>query len=165
MEKEYARFMKWGKLVKNTSNETFKLVEDMNNNSEIVKAVSMDNLQRYELLKAWIRNWEQNIIGFRNRFTENIEDCKIESKNYEVELRITELEPANKVRFITPNYEELFTITDLDYILVNGELRRVIYLDEYHFQFEKGNVYHICQWAELCEKNKIEISKETIQFA
>ncbi len=157
MDKNFARFMKWGKLVKNLSNVTFKLVENMNDNSELVKAVNMDNWQRYELLKAWIRNWEANSMGFRERFTGNIEDCKVEMHSYEVELQISDIEPANKIRFITSDYKTKFEVMDFDIILVNGESKRVIYLDECHFQFEKGSCYHICQWAEICEKNSIAI--------
>jgi hypothetical protein len=153
--------MKWGKLVKDTKDNIYKLIENMNDNSEFIKVISMDNWQRYELLKAWIKNYESNSMNFRDRFTGNIEDCKTEMQSYETELSISDIEPANKIRFITSDYKEIFIITDFDSVLVNGELRKVIYLDEYHFQFEKGNCYHICQWAEICEKNGIEIIKET----
>jgi hypothetical protein len=79
-------------------------------------------------------------------------------QSYETELQITDIEPANKIQFITPNYKTKFEVKNLDSILVNGESRRVIFLDETHFQFEKGSCYHICQWAELCDKNGIEIN-------
>jgi len=32
-------------------------------------------------------------------------------------------------------------------------VQRVIYLDSHHFQFWGGFCYHICEFAELCEKN------------
>jgi hypothetical protein len=158
MEKTYAKFMKWGRLVNNKSSEVFKLIEDMDNNNNTVKVVNMNNWKRYDLLKAWIRNYESNSMGFRDRFDENIEDCKKEMQSYETELQITDIEPANKIQFITPNYKTKFEVKNLDSILVNGESRRVIFLDETHFQFEKGSCYHICQWAELCDKNGIEIN-------
>lgn len=160
MEKNFAKFMKWGKLVKNISNEVFKLIENMDNNKDIVKTVNMENWNRYDLLKAWIRNYESNSMGFRDRFDGNVEDCKNEMQSYETDLQITDIEPANKIRFITSDYKTKFEITDFDSVLVNGESRRAIYLDECHFQFEKGNVYHICQWAEICEKNGIEIKQK-----
>lgn len=159
MEKNFARFMKWGKLVKYSSNEVFKLVENMSDSNELVKAVNMGNWQRYELLKAWINNWESDSMGFRDRFTGNIEDCKVEKQSYETELKISDIEPANKIRFITSDYKTKFEITDFDSVLVNGEPKRAIYLDEYHFQFEKGSCYHICQWAEICERNIIEVKQ------
>jgi len=158
MEKNFARFMRWGKLVTNSALEKFKLIENMGEN-DTIKAVNMDNWQRYDLLRAWIRNYESNSMGFRDRFTGNIEDCKIEMQSYETELRITGIKPANKIRFITSDYKTKFEITDFDSVLVNGEPRRAIYLDEYHFQFEKGSCYHICQWAEMCEKNAIEVKQ------
>jgi len=159
MEKNYARFMKWGKLVKFPSGETFILIENMDNGSDFVKAVNMDNWRQYELLKAWISNYESNSMGFRKRFTGNIEDCKTEMAGYETKLQISGLEPANKIRFITSDYKTRFEITDFDSVLVNGEPRRAIFLDEYHFQFENGSCYHICQWAEICEKNGIEVKQ------
>ena len=44
----------------------YKLIENMDGGKETVKVVSMDNWGRYDLLKAWVRNWEQNSMGFRS---------------------------------------------------------------------------------------------------
>ncbi len=68
------------------------------------------------------------------------------------------------IRFINSNYKTLFTIPDGDTIQItldNGEqyTRICRYVDDYHFQTINGfeekyvNLFHICQFAELMEKN------------
>lgn len=62
-----------------------------------------------------------------------------------------------KIRFIDPHYKNLFFIEDGDSVKVtfqNGDQKtlKCEYLDECHTQL--GNTcYHICQLAELAEKN------------
>ena len=56
------------------------------------------------------------------------------------------------IRFITPNYREIFRIPDGDKILMRfpeGDIRRrtVRYIDDYHAQIG-DNLYHICEFAE-----------------
>ncbi len=64
------------------------------------------------------------------------------------------------IRFITPHYEEKFRIADGDMVRIRcpdgRELDRVCrYIDEYHVEVGKGwdNLYHICQFAEIMERN------------
>lgn len=66
------------------------------------------------------------------------------------------------IRFIDSSYKELFRIPDGGNIVINrydGEklTRTCTFLDEYHTQIGKekgrGEIYHICQFAELMEKN------------
>ena len=167
MVKNFAKYMKWGKTVEsNWTGEVFKLIEDMGD-GDTVKAVSLTNWRRYDLLKAWIRNWESNSCGFRERFEKdgkNIEDCKTEKQGYEEELKISEITPHDKIRFITPSYETKFEVADLSLVSVNGTAARVAYIDEYHFTFADkinvnlyGGCFHICQFAEICEKENIEV--------
>lgn len=68
------------------------------------------------------------------------------------------IEAAKKgIRFIDSSYNELFKIEDGEKITVTsswGEVNEYpcMYIDEYHT--EVGNqLYHICQFAELMEKN------------
>lgn len=72
------------------------------------------------------------------------------------------LENASKgIRFITRNYKEKFRIEDGDIIrMTTQDDKRVDmvyhYLDDYHFEdYADGRreTYHICQFAELLEKN------------
>ena len=56
------------------------------------------------------------------------------------------------IRFITPNYREIFRIPDGDKILItypDGETRRrtARYIDEYHVEIG-SNLFHICEFAE-----------------
>ena len=68
---------------------------------------------------------------------------------------------GNGIRFITPTYKEKFRIADGDVIQIttrdNKQIRMVCsYLDDYHFEGYAGGrreTYHICQFAELSEKN------------
>ena len=68
------------------------------------------------------------------------------------------LEKAGKgIRFITPEYKEKFTIPDGDRIRItlntNEKLDRVCrYIDDYHLEVG-NNLYHICEFAELMQRN------------
>ena len=61
------------------------------------------------------------------------------------------------IRFITPHYEEKFRLQDGDKIRITsswGEKndRTCRYIDEYHLEVG-NNLYHICELAELMERN------------
>ena len=61
------------------------------------------------------------------------------------------------IRFIDPHYKELFRIPDGGKIIVTnswGEKRDYPcrFIDEYHTEVG-GNLYHICQFAELMQRN------------
>ncbi len=68
------------------------------------------------------------------------------------------LKQAEKgIRFITPDYKELFRIPDGDKIRINQPDgthfdRTCRYIDECHLEVGSG-LYHICQLAELMERN------------
>lgn len=68
------------------------------------------------------------------------------------------MEEKKIIRFINSNYKELFTIEDGEEVTVtrsNGETvtNQCFYIDEYHFRTKGGSVYHICQFAEILERN------------
>ena len=161
MNKKYAKFMRYGKTVKSQWTDTiFKLIEDMNEDKETVRGVSLDVLNRYDLLNAWIRNYK-NDKSFREKFTMDIKKCENERDSYEQELLISDVKPADKIRFIYPDYTSKFEADDLSNILVDGKARKVIYVDAYHFAFvDTGRVFHICEYAELCDKNKIKVKPQ-----
>ena len=63
---------------------------------------------------------------------------------------------ASGIRFITPNYEERFTVPDGDQILITSPdgaktTRTCRYIDDYHLEVGK-NLYHICEFAEKMEQ-------------
>lgn len=65
------------------------------------------------------------------------------------------------IRFIDPNYKELFRIPDGDKIRIiepGGKYRDCVcrYIDECHVEVSSDfdNLYHICQFAELMERNQ-----------
>lgn len=68
------------------------------------------------------------------------------------------LKQAEKgIRFITPDYKELFRLPDGDKIRITQPDgthmdRTCRYIDEYHLEVGSG-LYHICQLAELMERN------------
>lgn len=164
MDRKYAKYMKYGKTVKSRlTGKTFKLVEDMDEKKSTVEVVNIENKARYDLLGAWIRNWEQNCCGFRERFEGNIEDCRKERQSYVEKVKISDVEPNDVIRFITPGYETKFEVKDLSVVSVGGKLARVVYVDDYHFSFAYCDMsiwcgcFHICQYAELCERNGIEV--------
>lgn len=64
------------------------------------------------------------------------------------------------IRFITPHYEEKFRVADGDSVRIRcwdgRELdRECRYIDDCHVEVGKGwdNLYHICQFAEMMERN------------
>ena len=64
---------------------------------------------------------------------------------------------ARGIRFITPDYEERFTIPDGDQILITTSdgaetTRTCRYIDDYHLEVG-NNLYHICEFAERMEQN------------
>lgn len=153
MDKKYARYMTYGKLVTDEkTGVTYKLIEDMSESRDTVLAVNMDNWRRYELLKAWMQNWEKD-KSFRERFTQNIEECAAEKKSYEEAVRIKKVSPVNSIRFIYPDYTEKFQILNFGKVMVDGSERTAYYIDDYHFGFIGGCVYHICEFAEICERS------------
>lgn len=70
------------------------------------------------------------------------------------------LERAERgIRFIDSNYNEMFRIADSGKISItksNGERTEKFcrYIDDYHLEVGT-NLYHICEFAELCEKNGV----------
>ncbi len=64
------------------------------------------------------------------------------------------------IRFITPDYKEKFRIADGDMVRIRCPDGRQLdrecrYIDECHVEVGKGwdNLYHICQFAEMMERN------------
>lgn len=102
------------------------------------------------------RQWQSRIYKVKDRLAVYFQDgyyyCS-EEGNMTGERVITE----NKIRFIDSNYNELFKINDGGEILItlaNGKKieRQCFYLDETHFKIG-GEIYHICQFAEIMEHN------------
>ena len=142
MVKQFAKYMTWGKEVKSSyTGEVFKLIQDMDASQPTVTAVNVENWRRYELLKAWSRNH----VGLSD-------EERSEMLSYEEVLEIASVEPHNTIRFITSDYTTKFEVKNLGRVMVNGMVKRVIYLDACHFAFEGGMFYHICEFAELCER-------------
>ena len=62
-----------------------------------------------------------------------------------------------EIRFIDSRYNELFRIKDGESITVkfsDGSMsaRKCTYIDDYHTKIGY-DVFHICEFAELCERN------------
>ena len=163
MKQIYAKFLKYGHIVKSEWTETeYELIESADPEKETVKAIAVENSRRYHLLSAWSLNWDKD-PGFRERFGKDIEACRTERVGYVEELRLTDITPINKVRFIDSHYGTKFEAQTLSTILVNGHPAKVVYIDPTHFRLIEsdinaimwGDTFHICQFAELCEKSNI----------
>ena len=64
---------------------------------------------------------------------------------------------SKRIRFIDSQYNDLFSIRDGSNIKITGygdviSIKKCRFLDEYHTEVE-GTCYHICQFAEIMEKN------------
>ena len=74
------------------------------------------------------------------------------------------MDKNREIRFITPDYKELFRIPDgWSIVITRPEGEEYIveckYLDETHFE-ANGNCYHICQFAEIQERNGATVKSE-----
>lgn len=69
----------------------------------------------------------------------------------------------HSIRFINSNYDELFRISDGGNIKVDFPDRSFVspckYIDDYHTEIG-GNIYHICQFAEILERGNGKASPE-----
>lgn len=69
----------------------------------------------------------------------------------------------HSIRFINSNYDELFRIPDGGNIKVDFPDRSFVspckYIDDYHTEIG-GNIYHICQFAEILERGNGKASPE-----
>lgn len=92
------------------------------------------------------------------RLNPNKGDYNLYCYCYERKWLDNHLEKARRgIRFITPDYKEKFRIADGDSIILhlsNGNTmkRTCRYIDDYHLEVG-DNLYHICEFAELCERN------------
>ena len=71
---------------------------------------------------------------------------------------------SKKIRFIDTEYHTLFYLLDGDNIVLthsNGKkyIRNCRYIDEYHVKVE-NNIFHICEFAQIMEHNKIHFAPE-----
>ncbi len=76
------------------------------------------------------------------------------------------MEAKKMIRFITPEYKERFHIPDGSYIRVRYDwgdavLKPCKYLDDYHVQVGCCT-YHICQYAEMMQKNGHRYDQEPV---
>lgn len=87
--------------------------------------------------------------------------CTVWLKDEDIEVDIASVIPYDTVPFITPRYERLFVVKNLDCVLFDGKVVRVVAMDSsdsdsaYHFRFEPINgsegsygCWHICEFAE-----------------
>ena len=157
--KHFYRHLRFGHRVRSLyTGEEYKLVEDLNDEGE-TKAVKPDDYDRYIRLSA---KGNGNLS----------EDEKTELERMIVPIRYTGIEPADMVRFIDSQYNELFRVKNLGRILLDGKEKRVAYIDDYHFTFTDGagpyGCFHICQFAELVEKNGMQlepVKKDVVEEA
>ncbi len=74
-------------------------------------------------------------------------------------------EAERGIRFIDPHYNELFRISDggqvrLTYRDGKSVVRTCRYIDDYHAEIG-SNLYHICEFAEMCEQSGIKVEPVT----
>ena len=92
------------------------------------------------------------------RFNPNRGEYNLYCYCYQKEWLNNHLKNAERgIRFIDPHYQEQFRITDGEKISIklgDGKTmeRTCRYIDDYHLEVGT-NLYHICEFAELCERN------------
>ena len=157
MEKKYYRFLKMGNLV-SLNGEVYKLQGNLSDaEGGLVPAVKAGEYERYNLLCTW--SW--NGVGIT-------EEQRDEMESLVHQIPCEECEPADVVRFIDSSYNTKFKVRSGDDVNVNGKRYKAFYRDSYHFVFADedghdpfrsyGGCFHICQFAEICEKNGVEVA-------
>ena len=92
------------------------------------------------------------------RFNPNRGEYNLYCYCYQKEWLNAHLKNAERgIRFINPHYQEQFRIADGEKISIklgDGKTmeRTCRYIDDYHLEVGT-NLYHICEFAELCERN------------
>ena len=92
------------------------------------------------------------------RFNPNRGEYNLYCYCYQKEWLNSHLKNAERgIRFIDPHYQEQFRIADGEKISIklgDGKTmeRTCRYIDDYHLEVGT-NLYHICEFAELCERN------------
>lgn len=150
MCKNFLKYMTYGKhVISSYTNEEYVLTETYAGSTKegFCLCVSVKNYGRYSVLRALETNGGLSAEG------------RMEKETYETELLLNAIQPADRIRFIRSNYEELFSVKDFGFIEIDGKVQRVVYLSEYHFAFLDGgkrtSIWHICQFAEFVECNGI----------
>lgn len=99
----------------------------------------------------------QTLIVRFNPFPEGDYNCYIFA--YDKHLLDRHMKKAAKdIRFIRSDYSLMFKLEDGDKIMIKypdgaNKLQECRFIDEYHTQIG-GSIYHICQFAELIERNR-----------
>jgi len=174
MTKGYEIYMTYGKRVVSVwTDGVYQLIEDMDGASEFVKAVKVGaDKNRYDLLCAWLMNWEGNRFDFRQKHTaDDADGWEREKAGLIQKLRVSDVRPADEIRFITPCYDTKFIVPNFGLVSLNGELRRVVYIDSCHFGFINkkytrcpdgknhiNGIFHICEFSEDCERNGVVVT-------
>ena len=145
MKIEMRKYMKYGKRVLFRGNG-YRLIEDMPDEGDLVNVVPQHSYERYHTL---LERKRKGVIT----------DAGNEELNaLPLKIKIDESLPGNRIRFINSRYDTLFEVGDLEDVTVNGKQKKVFYIDDYHFGFVNGPFYHICEFAELCERNGITVT-------
>ena len=77
--------------------------------------------------------------------------------SFQLKTLACDMRTERGIRFIDPHYQEQFRIADGEKISIklgDGKTmeRTCRYIDDYHLEVGT-NLYHICEFAELCERN------------
>lgn len=124
----------------------YVLLEDYTGQTEI-RAVRNDRKREYDLRMAWIRNNVGDPVEHRMAIA-----------SMTTLLPTHRMVPSDKVRFVTSRYNDLFYAPNFGIVKVDGEPRQVYFVDDYHFGFVGGSVFHICEYAEMRERRGIQIA-------
>lgn len=152
MEKKFSRFLRYN-IVKDKAGNVYKAQVYADSELDTVVCTKIKDGEEYDRL----------IYARQRRDLTPEESARIEE--LEIHLPVEEVEVSDFVRFITPKYDIKFIVKNLGYVSVNGKKRLVVgYGDGAHFTFyhEKENgefayrgIYHICEFAEMTEKNNL----------
>ena len=129
----------------------YVLLEDYTGQTEI-RAVRSDRKREYDLRIAWIRN--------------NVGDPakhRLAIASMTTLLPARRMIPSDMIRFITSRYNDLFYVPNFGTVLVDGKPRQVYYIDDCHFGFVGGSVFHICEYAEMRERRGIQIALQPVR--
>lgn len=154
-----------------TYNKALKTKEFIDEFEEVVNYLKSNILKNCESLYVFCNNdVEQRCTSFSYDFFGTVIECddfihlitiydnEIRIHSYKTVWFLGHLQDAekNKIRFITSGYDTICFIEDGEFVTIlnadgSTDKYECRYIDNYHTEI-CGNIYHICEFAELLEK-------------
>ena len=149
MRKEYAAYLTYGAHIKRGMDRYF-ITGSYDEGSGKIPCVNI----KYQRIWTSLHTYSGN---------KRTEESQVKVGDLVEYLTVEEVEPLGQVRFIDCHYQDKFLVPAFGRVRINEEVRVAVPIDDYHLflikedQPSSARSYHICQFAELCERYHIKV--------